>query len=237
MKNHPSPESLSEIGENTYVEPGVIVGLQYHPKAGPAKVGSHGMIRAGTIIYGDVVLGDYFQTGHHVVIRAKVRAGHHCAVGNHSALEGLIRMGDGVRIMHHVYIPSRTWFGDHVFVGPGVMFLNDKLPGRNESTPELRGGFVEDDVVIGGGCIILPGVRIGAGSFVAAGALVTRDIPPRSLAKGSPARIEPLPEKLDRANDRTLTIQPVDLWHPLSDPNALKWPSEWPSAWEDDSSP
>ena len=58
--------------------------------------------------------------------------GDYCAVSNHSTIEGVVRFGDGVRIMSHVYIPSRTWFGSHVFVGPGVNFLNDRLPGRVE---------------------------------------------------------------------------------------------------------
>jgi len=220
----------AEIGGGTIVEPGVVVGFRYHPDAGPARVGSRGILRLGTIIYGDVELGDYFQTGHYVVIRARVRAGNYCTVCNHSTLEGIIRMGDGVRIMSHVYIPTRTWLGSHVFIGPGVTFLNDRRPGRWEGgAPEPRGAFVEDEVMIGGGCTILPGVRIGKGSFVAAGSLVTADVPARSLAKGRPARCEPLPPTLDRANDRTLTLQPRDLWHP-EQPDLAVWdfPPEWP---------
>ena len=72
----------------------------------------------GHDIYGDVRIGDFFQSGHYAVIRAKVEIGNYCTVLNHSALEGLIRFGDGVRIMSRVYVPSRTWFGNHVFVGP-----------------------------------------------------------------------------------------------------------------------
>lgn len=222
-------ETSAEIGAGTIVEPGVVVGFRYHPDAGPARVGARGILRLGTLIYGDVELGDYFQTGHYVVIRARVRAGDYCTVCNHSTLEGIIRMGDGVRIMSHVYIPSRTWLGSHVFIGPGVTFLNDRRPGRWEGgAPEPRGPYVDDEVMIGGGCTILPGVRIGQGSFVAAGSLVTADIPARSLAKGRPARCEPLPPALDRANDRTLTLQPRDLWHP-EQPDLSVWdfPPEW----------
>ena len=133
--------------------------IQYHSQCGPARIGKNGILRKGTIIYGDVKIGDYFQTGHYVIIRAKVRMGDYCTVLNHSALEGLIRFGDGVRIMSHVYIPSRTWFGDHVFVGPGVNFLNDRMPGRVAPEPDgvPRGATIEDDVMIGGGCTILPG--------------------------------------------------------------------------------
>ncbi len=219
----------AEIGEGTRVEPQVLVGLRYHPQAGPARIGRFGILRAGTIIYGDTELGDYFQTGHYVVIRAKLMAGDYCTVCNHSTLEGLIRMGDGVRIMSHVYVPTRTWFGDHVFVGPGVVFLNDRAPGRVTPTPPVRGAFVEDEVMIGGGAVILPGVRIGRGSFIAAGTTVTKDVPPGTFVLGAPGRIQPLPEYLDRDVDRRLTTQKTDLWHPETpDLHALQWPEEWP---------
>jgi acetyltransferase-like isoleucine patch superfamily enzyme len=119
-----------------------------------------------------------------------------------------------------------------VFVGPGVTFLNDKLPGRQEPAPTPRGATVEDDVVIGGGVTILPGITIGQGSFIAAGAVVTRDVQPQSLVVGVPGRIRPLPEELNRPNSRTLTSQPLDLWHPLAETlDAANWPPDWPESW------
>lgn len=208
------PFENAEIGEGTLVEPDVVVGFRYHADCGPARVGKNGILRKGTIIYGDVTIGDYFQTGHYAVIRAKVEMGDYCTVLNHSTLEGLIRFGVGVRIMSHVYIPSRTWFGDHVFVGPGVTFLNDRQPGRCEDMPTPKGATIEDDVMIGGGCTIMPGVTIGQRSFIAAGAVVTKDVPPRSFVVGVPGRISPLPANLDMPNNRRLTLQPLDLWHP-----------------------
>jgi acetyltransferase-like isoleucine patch superfamily enzyme len=204
----------AEIGECTLIEPDVAVGFRYHADCGPARVGKNGILRKGTIIYGDVAIGDYFQTGHYAVIRAKVEMGDYCTVLNHSTLEGLIRFGVGVRIMSHVYIPSRTWFGDNVFVGPGVTFLNDRQPGRCEDMPTPKGATLEDDVMIGGGCTIMPGVTIGQRSFIAAGAVVTKDVPPRSFVVGVPGRISPLPANLDMPNNRRLTLQPLDLWHP-----------------------
>jgi UDP-3-O-[3-hydroxymyristoyl] glucosamine N-acyltransferase len=120
------------IGEGTIIEDDVNVGFRYHADCGHALIGANGILRKGTVIYGDVKIGDFFQSGHYTVIRAKVRIGDYCTVCHHSTLEGIIRFGDGVRIMSHVYIPSRTWFGNNIFVGPGVTFLNDRLPGRVE---------------------------------------------------------------------------------------------------------
>ena len=120
----------ADIGEGSVVEPGVTVGFRYHPDCGRATIGARSILRSGTIIYGDVHLGDYFQSGHHTVIRGMVRGGDYCTLCNHSCIEGVTRMGKGVRIMSHVYIPTRTWIGDNVFVGPGVTFLNDRYPCR-----------------------------------------------------------------------------------------------------------
>ena len=141
-------------------------------------------------------------------------------------------MGTGVRIMSHVYVPSRTWFGDHVFVGPGVNILNSRYPGRLPDIPTPRGPTIEDEVMIGGGVTVMAGVRIGTRSFIAAGAVVTKDVPAGSLVRGCPGRIEPLPEKLNVAMDRAMTIQPVDLWHPdTANLDALDWPGDWPEPW------
>lgn len=217
------------IGLGTIIEPNVTVGFRYHPDCGPARIGRNGILRQGTIIYGDVTAGDYLQTGHYTVIRAKVVMGHYCTICNHSTLEGIIRMGEGVRIMSHTYVPSRTWFGDHVFVGPGVTFLNDRQPGRCEPMPTPRGATIEDDVMIGGGATVLPGITIGEQSFIAAGAVVTKDVPPRTLVMGVPARFDPLPAHLDRPANRKLTLQPVDLWHPqMEDLGKAEWPDDWP---------
>ena len=229
----PLPFDNADIGEGTLVEPDVIVGFRYHPGCGRTIIGSNGILRRGTLIYGDVVLGDYFQSGHNTVIRAKVRAGDYCTVMNQSTLEGIVRMGNGVRLMSHVYVPSRTWFGDHVFVGPRVTILNSRYPGRVPDVPTPRGATLEDEVMIGGGATILPGVRIGAGSFIAAGCVVTKDVPARSFVKGCPGVIEPLQAKLDVPVDRHLTVQPLDLWHPRTpDPGAARWPDDWPEQWE-----
>jgi acetyltransferase-like isoleucine patch superfamily enzyme len=222
----------AKIGENTIIEPDVSIGFRYHSECGPATIGSHGIVRKGTIIYGDVRIGDHFQSGHHTVIRAKVAMGDFCAIGNGSTIEGLVRMGQGVRIMSHVYIPSRTWFGDHIFVGPGTKFLNERLPGRLDDPPTPRGATIEDDVMIGGGVTVLPGVTIGERSFVSAGAVVTRDVPPRSLVIGPKGECRILPPHLDRPNSLRLCEAPTDLWHPETDIAGLHWPSDWAESWE-----
>lgn len=221
-------EKKVKLGSDVIIESGVELGFRYHDRAGFCVVGDHSIIRYGSIIYSDVHLGNYFQGGHHIVIRAKVKAGDFCNICNHSVLEGLIRLGVGVRIMSRVYIPTRTWVGDDVFIGPGTVFLNDRYPGRARTFEEPRGPIVEDNVTIGGNCTINPGIRIGEGSFIASNTNVVKDIPPFSLVLGNPGRIQELPEHLKGENNRELTRAKLDLWHPNSrDIDYLEWPKEW----------
>ena len=217
------------VGEGAVIDPDVTLGFRYHPECGPTRIGNNCVLKKGTIIYGDVSIGDNFHSVHYAVIRAMVKIGDNCSLLNHSTIEGIVRMGDGVRIMSHVYIPSRTWFGDHVFVGPGVTFLNDRYPLRREPMPTPRGATIQDDVMIGGGCTILPGITIGERSFIAAGAVVTKDIPPRSFVVGVPGRVSRLPEHLDTPNSRRFTTQGRDLWHPeMGYQGRSVWPDYWP---------
>ena len=202
------------LGEGCIIEEGAVVGHHYHEDAGKAVLGKHSIVRRGSIIYGDVEFGDYFQTGHHAIVRAQVRGGDHCCIFHNVVLEGMITLGTGVRLMAGVYLPSRTTIGNDVFLGPGVQVLNDTLASRYETMPTPQGPSIEDDVVVGGGCILLPGIRIGQGSFIAAGTLVTKDIPPESLVMGHPGKIQPLPENLRRPNCRDLTRAKWDIWHP-----------------------
>jgi hypothetical protein len=76
-------------------------------------------------------------------------------------------------------------------------------------------------------------VTIGRGSFVAAGAVVNKDVPARSLVSGVPGRIQPLPPKLDVPNSRWLTEARLDIWHPSTENlDAIDWPEEWgPRRW------
>ena len=178
----------------------VILGLEYRQGCGQAIIGKNSVIRAGTIIYGDVETGENFQTGHNVMVRENTKIGNHVGIGTNSIIDGNVTIGDFVKIESACYIPTHVIIGDRVFIGPGVVLTNDRYPLklRDEYRPE--GPILEDGVTLGGGVVICPGVRIGADSFVAAGAVVTCDVPKRSLVVGVPGVIKPLPDKLSERN-------------------------------------
>jgi UDP-2-acetamido-3-amino-2,3-dideoxy-glucuronate N-acetyltransferase len=105
-------------------------------------------------------------------------------------------IGERCKIQSHTFVCDGVHIGDEVFVGHGVVFINDKKPratadgGRlqTEADWELVPTFVEDRASIGSGAVVLGGVRIGAGALVGAGAVVTQDVPAGETVVGVPAR-------------------------------------------------
>lgn len=182
------------------IQPGAIVGFKYKKKCKPVQFGQNCTIRSGCILYADVVTGDDFQTGHNTVIREQTTFGNHIVVGTNTVIEGYVKVGNFVKIESNCFIPTHTIIGSHVFIGPGVVLTNDRYPQKMRDKYQPHGPVLEDGVTLGGGVVVVPGVRIGKGSFVAAGAVVTKEIPPMSLVKGVPGEKFPLPPKLCELN-------------------------------------
>jgi len=191
---------FAEIGKNCVIQENVALGLKYKEGCQKVKIGNNAVIRAFTIIYADVVIGDDFKTGHNVLIREMTKFGNKIVIGTGTVIDGYTEVGDRVKIESLVYIPTHTKIGSDVFIGPNVTLTNDKYPQRLREQYEPKGPIIEDSVSIGANSTILPGVRVGEGSFIAAGSVVTKDIPPWSLVKGVPGKIYPLPEKLRERN-------------------------------------
>lgn len=187
-------------GEDCRIMPGSVVGLVYRSGCNPARLGAGCVIRAGSMIYGDVTAGDDLQTGHHVLIREGTVIGDHVVIGTNTVIDGSVTIGSFVKIESNCYIPTHVTIGSRVFLGPGVVLTNDRYPLKMRAQYRPEGPVIEDGVTLGGGVVVCPGVTIGAGSFIAAGAVVTADVAPGSLVKGVPGRASPLPDKLRERN-------------------------------------
>ncbi|MFC6718258.1 DapH/DapD/GlmU-related protein [Natrialbaceae archaeon GCM10025810] len=164
----------------------------------PTRIGDDATIRAGSIVYGDVVVGDEFTTGHDVLVREGTTIGDDALVGTKSVIDGASAIGSHVSIQTGVYVPTETTIGDNVFLGPNAVLTNDEYPIRTDDG--LEGPTIEDGASVGANATLLPGVTVGENAFVAAGAVVTDDVPPDSLAVGAPARAQTLPDPLRGPN-------------------------------------
>ncbi len=184
--------------ENSKNPENVTIGLKYKMRSKPPIIGKNALIRSNSIIYNDVEIGNNFKTGHAVTIREKTTIGDDVLVGTNSVIEGHCSIGNNVSIQSNVYIPTNTIIEDYVFIGPCACFTNDKYPIRVNF--DLKGPIIKKGASIGANSTFLSNIEIGEGAMVAAGAIVTMDVPEFFLAIGAPARIKPLPKHLKKLN-------------------------------------
>lgn len=189
-----------QTGINTTIEPGCTVGLAYNRWRHPAIVGDSCLIRTGAIIYADTRIGSYTTTGTRVFIRERTTIGESCLIGTDTIIEGDTEIEDEVVLESGVYVPTHVVIRTRSFLGPRVVLTNDRYPLRMRAQYAPRGPVIERDASIGANATLLPGIRVGEGAVVAAGAVVTKDVPAWSLAVGVPARITDLPETLREPN-------------------------------------
>jgi acetyltransferase-like isoleucine patch superfamily enzyme len=196
---------LNTIGEGAQIFEPITLGFPSRDHIGETNftgtiIGKHAVIRSGTIIYCEVTIGNHFQSGHNVMIREKTRIGNHVAIGTATVIEGNTIIGDDVSLQSMVYIPTDTVIGNKVFIGPNTVLTNDRYPPTRIGG--LQGPQIRDGAAIGANATLLPGVCIGEGALVAAGAIVTRDVPAHMLAIGVPAKITDLPLKMNRKDTK-----------------------------------
>lgn len=115
------------------------------------------------------------------------RIGKNCNIGTLVEIREDVVIGDDCKIQAFTFIPEGVRIGNNVFIGPHVCFTNDKTP-KAVGDWELLETTVEDDVSIGANATILPGITLGKGCTIGAGAVVTKDVPPRVIVVGNPAK-------------------------------------------------
>ncbi len=178
-----------EIGEGTVIQDGATVGEPPRgakPGEQKTKIGARGTIRSGTVIYAGTTIGDRFNSGHGALVREDNVIGDDCSVGTNAVLEAGNRIGNSTRIHSGCFL-EHTTLGDRVFLGPNVVFTDDPHPMCPRFLECVLGATVEDDVSIGANTTLLPGIKIGAGSLIGAGSVVTKDVEAGSVVAGNPA--------------------------------------------------
>ena len=164
----------------------------------PARLGDGVSVGAGAVVLAVAVIGDGCVVGDQAHVRERTSIGAGSVIGRGVSVENDVRMGARVRLQTNAYITAWSIVEDDVFVAPGVLTTNDPTAGRRQPGQELRGPSLRRACRIGAGAVLLPGVEVGEEAFVAAGAVVTADVPARTVAMGVPARVvrEVLEEEL-----------------------------------------
>jgi acetyltransferase-like isoleucine patch superfamily enzyme len=180
------------LPDDAQIGPFVILGQppRGHEPGGLALVlGAGAVVRSHTVIYAGNSIGAGLQTGHHVTIREMNMIGARFSIGTGSIVEHHVTIGEGVRLHSRVFVPEYSVLEDECWLGPGVMVTNARYPVSRRVKETLQGAHIERGAIIGANATLLPGVRIGAGALVGAGSVVTRDVPPRAVVAGNPARV------------------------------------------------
>lgn len=155
-------------------------------------IGDNALIRSLTVIYAGSKIGNNFTTGTHVYVREGNVIGDDVTIGSGAKLEQGHIIGNKVTIHTAAILGEESKIEDKVWVGPNVIFLNDKCPPCKKYRGNkkcLNAPIIKKNAKIGARSIIMPGVTIGENSLVGAGSLVTKDVPANKVVVGNPAKI------------------------------------------------
>jgi UDP-2-acetamido-3-amino-2,3-dideoxy-glucuronate N-acetyltransferase len=185
------------LGERCVVEDGAVLGKRPRLRPGSSAEGSLGSLSVGdgaticcgAIVYAGAQLGAGVIIGDQAQVRERAVVGERTVLGRGSTIDFDTTVGDRVSIQTLVYLTAAAVVEDDVFIGPGVTTTNDDTMDRHPRGEPLHGPVLRRACRIGGGATLTPGVEIGEEAFVAAGAVVTRDVAARTVVVGVPARV------------------------------------------------
>jgi acetyltransferase-like isoleucine patch superfamily enzyme len=187
------------IGEGCQILDGAVVGKQpsLSPRSTakreelpPAELGAGTVVSTGAIVFAGTRIGERVIVGDQACVRERVEIGDDVVIGRGSLVENDTTIGRLTKIQAMAYITAYSTLEEEVFIAPCVQTTNDNFMGRTEKRRELmKGPTIRRGARVGGGAVLCPGVEIGEEAFVGAGAVVVRDVPPRTVVVGNPARV------------------------------------------------
>ena len=155
----------------------------------PTEIGDGTIVSTGAIVFAGSRIGARVILGDQTCVRERVTIGDDVVLGRGSLVENDTTIGAMSRIQADAYITAYSTLEEHVFIAPCVVTTNDNFMGRTERRRELiLGPTIRRGARVGGGAVLCPGVEIGEEAFVGAGAVVTKDVAPRMVVVGNPAR-------------------------------------------------
>jgi len=156
----------------------------------PTVIENGCIIGTGAIVYRGCKLSNDVLVADGASVREEVEIGKKTIIGRLVTLENSVKIGEKCKILTAVYIPSLSMVEDFCFIAPGVKFTNDNFLGRTKERFKYHKGVVlKRGARIGANVTILPGKVIGEDALIAAGSVVTKDVPARKIVMGSPAKV------------------------------------------------
>ncbi len=156
----------------------------------PAEIGDGTVVSTGAIVFAGATVGAGCILGDQSCVRERVTIADDVVVGRGVLVENDTMIGSGTRIQAEAYVTAYSTLEEDVFIAPCVVTTNDNFMGRTERRKELmKGPTIRRGARVGGGAILCPGIEVGEEAFVGAGAVVTKDVPPRMVVVGNPARV------------------------------------------------
>lgn len=154
----------------------------------PCVLGARCVVGTSSVIYRGATLGDDVFVADLVSIREDVSIGPFTIVGRGVYVENKVRIGHHTKLEANSYITGDSEVGDYCFVAPYVVTTNDNYLGRTkERFKHRKGCLLKTGARVGGGAVLLPGITVHEDGLVAAGAVVTRDVPAGRIVAGVPA--------------------------------------------------
>jgi len=188
------------IGNNVRIDDNTVIGkypmraslsiFREEKNLSPTYIGDNCLIGSNTVIYIGSSISNNVLIADLASIRENTAIGEYTIVGRGVTVENYVKIGKRCKLESECYITAYSELEDYVFIAPGVVTSNDNYLGRTEERfNHFKGITVKKGARIGANAVILPGKTLGEDSLVAAGSVVTKDVPPRKIVMGSPARI------------------------------------------------
>lgn len=186
------------IGAGVVVQDGVVLGKPPRlsarsstaaPVSEPLVIEAGASICAQAVVFAGARICAGAIVGDQAYVRERSVVGEGSVVGRGASVDNDVVIGARVRLQSQVYVTAFSVIEDDVFVGPCAMTTNDNTMARQGADAPLRGPVLRRACRIGGGAILTPGVEVGEEAYVAAGSVVTNDVPPRGVVIGVPGRV------------------------------------------------
>jgi acetyltransferase-like isoleucine patch superfamily enzyme len=133
-------------------------------------------------------IGDETKIWQFSVVLEGAKIGKNCNICSHCFIENKVTIGNNVTIKNGAFLYDSILIEDNAFIGPGVIFLNDKNPRSKVYPTNFPKTIIRQGASIGGASVIFPGIIIGKNAMVGAGSVVTKDVSDNEIVYGNPAQ-------------------------------------------------